>query len=67
MLFRSQRFYRADKARTRSGDGAGGHGLGLALAETLAHVHGAEISVTSTEGVGSVFLIKHLNSTNVSD
>jgi two-component system heavy metal sensor histidine kinase CusS len=53
-----QRFYRADKARTRSGDGAGGHGLGLALAETLAQVHGANISVTSTEGEGSVFLVK---------
>jgi heavy metal sensor kinase len=53
-----QRFYRADKARTRSGDGAGGHGLGLALAETLAQVHGASISVTSTEGEGSVFLVE---------
>jgi signal transduction histidine kinase len=59
-----QRFYRADKARTRSGDGVGGHGLGLALAETLAGVHDATITVVSVEGQGSVFSVRWFSSTH---
>jgi heavy metal sensor kinase len=49
-----ERFYRADKARSRE---SGGAGLGLAIVKAICTAHGAEIKVTSTEGQGSRFLI----------
>jgi signal transduction histidine kinase len=48
------RFYRAEKSRSRE---TGGTGLGLAIAHDLAALIGANISVESQEGVGSVFTI----------
>ncbi len=48
------RFYRADKARTRD---AGGHGLGLAIAQSIAHEHKGTISVKSTEREGTTFTL----------
>lgn len=48
-----RRFYRADPAR-----GQGGYGLGLSIASAIAEEHGAQISVTSEEGRGSVFSVQ---------
>jgi len=45
------RFYRADPARSDEE----GTGLGLAIAKWIADTHGAEVRVTSTQGVGTTF------------
>jgi two-component system, OmpR family, manganese sensing sensor histidine kinase len=49
------RFWRADKARSRH---SGGNGLGLAIAQSIAVSHGGNISVTSKENEGSHFTVK---------
>lgn len=48
------RFYRVDKARSRNN---GGSGLGLSICYHIVKKHNGEISVESTEGKGSVFVI----------
>lgn len=48
------RFYRADKSRSRAG---GGSGLGLAIAKGIVKAHGGSIHVESQVGVGSRFTI----------
>jgi heavy metal sensor kinase len=49
------RFYRADKARTRD---FGGVGLGLSIARWVAEAHRGSIEVQSTPGAGSVFRVR---------
>ena len=48
------RFYRVDKARSRS---EGGVGLGLAISRWIAEVHGGSINVESAPGKGSTFTV----------
>lgn len=48
-----ERFYRVEKSRNRND---GGSGLGLSIAKHIVEAHGQNISVRSTEGVGSTFI-----------
>jgi heavy metal sensor kinase len=50
-----ERFYRADKARSRE---FGGAGLGLAIAQWIVRQHGGSIEVRSSLGKGSVFHVE---------
>jgi signal transduction histidine kinase len=50
-----ERFYRAEKSRTRSK--AGGFGLGLSIAYWIVNHHGGQIEVDSAEGKGTTFCI----------
>lgn len=49
------RFWRADKARSRE---HGGAGLGLAIARWIAEMHGGSITVESAPAQGSVFSLR---------
>lgn len=49
-----ERFYRADKVRTRD---HGGSGLGLSIAKWIIDQHHGSITLTSIHGEGSVFVV----------
>jgi len=49
-----ERFFRADKTRSRHPDGAG---LGLAIVKSICNAHGGEIQAESTLGKGSCFRV----------
>lgn len=49
------RFWRAEKSRSRD---TGGSGLGLPIARSLVEAHGGTLTVTSTPGRGSTFTVR---------
>jgi two-component system, OmpR family, sensor kinase len=57
-----ERFWRADRARSRrtavaGADERGGFGLGLSISQYIAQAHGGTISVTSRLGRGTIFTV----------
>ncbi|TWR26242.1 response regulator [Mucilaginibacter achroorhodeus] len=65
-----ERFHRVENSAGRTHEGTG---IGLSLVHELVHLHGGDISLTSTEGVGTTFIVKislgkaHLPQANVID
>jgi signal transduction histidine kinase len=54
-----ERFYRADKARSRSAEtDGGGAGLGLSISRWIAEAHDGSLEMTHSDRDGTTFLIK---------
>jgi two-component system OmpR family sensor kinase len=52
-----ERFYRADRARSRNGGAGVGAGLGLSIASWIAEAHGGRVTLERTDERGSTFRI----------
>ncbi len=62
MIF--NRFYQIDSSETRNYNGTG---IGLAIAKELVELHNGKISVKSSEGIGSEFIIELPVSENIEE
>jgi heavy metal sensor kinase len=52
-----ERFFRADKVRSRSSSDGGGAGLGLSISEWIVHAHGGKLALTRSDKDGSTFTV----------
>jgi heavy metal sensor kinase len=52
-----ERFFRADKVRSRSGSETGGAGLGLSIGRWIVEAHGGRIELTRSDKQGSIFTV----------
>jgi signal transduction histidine kinase len=50
-----ERFFRGDKARSRSDHEAGGAGLGLSISRWIAEAHDGRLELTRSDSSGSTF------------
>jgi len=50
-----ERFFRADKARSRAENDGGGAGLGLSISRWIAEAHLGRLELTRSDSVGSTF------------
>ena len=53
-----ERFYRADRSRTKDSEKVGGYGLGLSIAKRIVDLHQGLIAADSAPGKGTTFKIK---------
>jgi two-component system phosphate regulon sensor histidine kinase PhoR len=53
-----ERFYRVDKARSRSERDPGGTGLGLAIVKHLIEMHGGTITASNRQGGGAILAVE---------
>ena len=52
-----ERFFRADKVRSRSESDRGGAGLGLSISQWIAETHGGRIELSQSDQSGSTFTV----------